>query len=68
LGNSKELANIVQDLHTNREKLRELIRLASISGRLYERDATMQRRIDLIKEYLKPAAELAASHELKLSR
>jgi glycosyltransferase involved in cell wall biosynthesis len=57
VGNWKELANIVKDLDKNREKLRELIQRASASGRLYERDATMQRRIDLIKEYLRPGAD-----------
>jgi glycosyltransferase involved in cell wall biosynthesis len=53
LGNWKELANIVQDLETNREKLRDLIRRASVSGRLYDRDATMQNRIDLINKHMK---------------
>jgi glycosyltransferase involved in cell wall biosynthesis len=55
VGDWKALANIVTELNKDREKLRELIRTASVSGRLYERDATMQRRIDLIKEYLGPA-------------
>jgi glycosyltransferase involved in cell wall biosynthesis len=54
MDNWKELANIVKALDKDRKRLRELIRLASASGRLYERDATMQRRIDLIKKYLKP--------------
>jgi hypothetical protein len=45
----------VKGLNKNREKLRKLIQDASTSGRLYERDATMQRRIDLIREYLGPA-------------
>jgi glycosyltransferase involved in cell wall biosynthesis len=56
LDNWNDLANLVKVLDKNREKLRELIQLASISGRLYERDATMQHRIDLIKEYVRPAA------------
>jgi glycosyltransferase involved in cell wall biosynthesis len=56
VGDWKALANIVTEINKDREKLRELIRMASASGRLYERDATMQRRIDLIKEYLRPAA------------
>jgi glycosyltransferase involved in cell wall biosynthesis len=57
-GDWKGLASIVQDLDTNREKLRELVRSASISGRIYERDATMQNRIDLIDKYLKPVTPL----------
>jgi glycosyltransferase involved in cell wall biosynthesis len=55
VGNWKELADRVKGLNKNREKLRKLIQDASTSGRLYERDATMQRRIDLIREYLGPA-------------
>jgi glycosyltransferase involved in cell wall biosynthesis len=54
VGDCDDLAKIVLDLDENRGKLRELIRLASASGRLYERDATMQRRIDLIKQYARP--------------
>jgi glycosyltransferase involved in cell wall biosynthesis len=57
VGNWKELVNLVKVLDKDREKLRKLIEYASASGRLYERDATMQRRIDLIKEYLIPPAE-----------
>ncbi len=63
VGNWKELADIVKSLDKNREKLRELIQMASVSGRLYERDATMRRRIDLIKEYLRPAASARSIHE-----
>jgi glycosyltransferase involved in cell wall biosynthesis len=49
VGDWMELARIVTTLDRDRERLRELIRQSSSSGRLYERDATMQRRIDLIK-------------------
>jgi glycosyltransferase involved in cell wall biosynthesis len=50
----EDLANIVRALDKDRNSLRDLIRLASASGRLYERDATMQRRIDLIKDQMNP--------------
>jgi glycosyltransferase involved in cell wall biosynthesis len=52
IGNWRELADIVRNLDRNRERLRDLTKLASLSGRLYERDATMQRRIDLMNECL----------------
>jgi glycosyltransferase involved in cell wall biosynthesis len=55
VGDWNGLAGIVQDLDKNRDKLRELVQLSSASGRLYERDATMQLRIDLIKRHLRPA-------------
>jgi glycosyltransferase involved in cell wall biosynthesis len=51
LGNWSELAEIVRDLDKDRAKLCELTKAASESGRLYERDTTMQRRIDLINQY-----------------
>jgi glycosyltransferase involved in cell wall biosynthesis len=51
LGDWRELAAIVRELDNDRDKLRDLIRSASASGRLYERDATMQHRIDLIRKY-----------------
>jgi glycosyltransferase involved in cell wall biosynthesis len=63
LGNWKELANIVQDLDKHRDKLRDLIRSASESGRLYERDAMMQHRIDLINEYARPASNAQPAAE-----
>ena len=53
VGHWKELADIIQNLNKNRDRVRELVQLASTSGRLYERDATAQRQVDLIKEYLK---------------
>jgi glycosyltransferase involved in cell wall biosynthesis len=53
LGEWKQLASIVRELDADRSKLGALIRSAEITGRLYERDATMQLRVDLIKEYLK---------------
>lgn len=54
VGNWKELAILVKALSENRAELRELIRCASASGRLFERDTTMQHRIDLIKRYCEP--------------
>jgi glycosyltransferase involved in cell wall biosynthesis len=66
LGDWKELAGIVRALDKDRDGLRELIRLASASGRLYERDAMMQHRIDLIKEYLNPA-NIRATPKVKYS-
>jgi glycosyltransferase involved in cell wall biosynthesis len=50
----ESLADIIRALDKDRNNLRELVRLASASGRLYERDATMQRRIDLIKDQMSP--------------
>jgi glycosyltransferase involved in cell wall biosynthesis len=60
LGDWKGLADIVWDLDKHRDKLRDLIRSASVSGRLYERDATMQYRVDLINKHLK-ATNIAPS-------
>lgn len=54
VGDWKGLAQIVKDLVSNREELRQLVQSASAAGRHYERDATMQHRIDLIKQYLRP--------------
>ena len=54
VGDWHALAAMVSDLAVDRRKVHDLIRAASLSGRLYERDATMQRRIDLIKQYLSP--------------
>ena len=54
VGNWKELADLVIHLNKNRQELREMVKLAGISGRVFERDVTMQHRIDLIKEHLKP--------------
>ena len=54
VGNWRGLAEIVRYLAKDRTRMRELVQSASASGRLYERDATMQRRIDLIKEFLRP--------------
>ena len=54
VGDWQALVEIVRQLTKDRVAVRELIRSASASGRLYERDATMQRRIDLIKKFLRP--------------
>jgi hypothetical protein len=61
LGEWEELAEIIQALDNDRDSLRKLIRSASASGRLHEREAAMQSRIDLIKEYLNPANGCASS-------
>lgn len=61
VGNWRELANIVRGLAEDRVKICELIRSASLSGRLYERDATMQRRIDLIRQYMNPPSSRDAA-------
>jgi glycosyltransferase involved in cell wall biosynthesis len=52
VGNWQELAKIVMELDKNRRKLGELIQLSRASGRLYERDSAMRRRVELIMEYL----------------
>lgn len=59
VGDWKNLVNIVKAIDQDRTKLRELIQSASISGRLFERDATMQQRIDLIRKYLGPAKSIS---------
>jgi hypothetical protein len=41
---------IIADLDNNQDGLREMIGQVRVSGRLFERDATMQDRIDLIKQ------------------
>jgi glycosyltransferase involved in cell wall biosynthesis len=64
LGNWKELADIIRVLDKDRDGLRKLIRLASMSGRLYERDTTMQHRIDLINEYMNPT-NIRTNHKVK---
>jgi glycosyltransferase involved in cell wall biosynthesis len=48
------LAGIIQHLDRNRNELRDLIRRAARSGRLYDREKMMQKRVDLIKKYLQP--------------
>jgi glycosyltransferase involved in cell wall biosynthesis len=52
VGDWKNLAEVVRGLARNREVLRELIRNASVSGRSLDRDTSMQRRIDLIKDHM----------------
>lgn len=49
VGDWKGLAKQVQGLAKDPKALRELIRQASLSGQLWDRDSMMQRRIDLIK-------------------
>ncbi|WP_426609732.1 glycosyltransferase [Bradyrhizobium sp. McL0616] len=50
VGDWQALARVVADLDKDRDMLRELVRQARVSGRLFERDATMQCRIDLMKQ------------------
>jgi glycosyltransferase involved in cell wall biosynthesis len=50
------LAEIVQDLEKNRGRLAELITQASVSGQAFDRDALMQKRMDLLKTHLIPLA------------
>jgi glycosyltransferase involved in cell wall biosynthesis len=52
IGDCQGLVEKVKRLNDNRQKIRALIKAAGDSGRLFERDATMQRRIDLIVRYL----------------
>jgi glycosyltransferase involved in cell wall biosynthesis len=57
IGDREGLTELVAGLAANRGRLKDLVRQASASGRLYERDATMRRRIDLIKSmgpYVEP--------------
>lgn len=49
VGDVNGLVDMVARLDQDRDRLKDLVRSASESGRLYSRDATMQRRIDLIK-------------------
>ena len=56
LGNWKELADIVQHLDRNRDKLRELIRSASTWGRSYDWHTHLRRRAVLIREMPTPGA------------
>jgi glycosyltransferase involved in cell wall biosynthesis len=52
VGDWQDLVTTLIKVDRDRKSLRKLVQSASASGRLYERDATMQRRIDLIKEYV----------------
>jgi glycosyltransferase involved in cell wall biosynthesis len=54
LSDWRALANLVKKLNDDRAALGKLIRSAAASGRLYERDATMRYRINLIKQHLRP--------------
>lgn len=51
VGDRRGLATAVRRLAQDPTVLRELIRSASLSGRLFDRDSLMQRRIDLIKQH-----------------
>jgi glycosyltransferase involved in cell wall biosynthesis len=51
VGDRRGLATAVRGLAQDPTALRELIRRASLSGRQFDRDSLMQRRIDLIKQH-----------------
>lgn len=48
MGNVKALADLVQDLDGDREKLAELVRSAARSGRDFDRDAALLKRVELV--------------------
>lgn len=52
VGDRRGLADVVRRLAQDPDALRQLIRNASLSGRLIDRDSLMQQRIDLIKEHV----------------
>jgi glycosyltransferase involved in cell wall biosynthesis len=52
VGDWKALANYLTTLASDPEALRDLITRSGQSGRLYDRDTAMQRRIDLIKQHM----------------
>ena len=54
LGDWKGLASIIIALDRDRAKLGALVEAAASSGKLLERNAAIQERIDLIKTYLTP--------------
>jgi len=56
LGDWHELAQIVLDLNKNRGKLRELIRMATTSGQIYDRHEQLRHRVALIRGIHDPAA------------
>jgi len=49
------LVKLIKNLDKNRGQLRELITHANATGRLYDREARLHDRMDLIKRYLVPA-------------
>lgn len=52
VGDWKKLAQIITSLDRDRPRLGRLIEAAAASGRLLDREAAIQTRIDLIKKYL----------------
>jgi glycosyltransferase involved in cell wall biosynthesis len=50
--NWKKLANLIVELNSDREKLKELIINAAISGQQFEEQSLYKNRSDLIKQYL----------------
>ena len=52
MGDWRALAKVIVSLDRNREGLVQLIEAASASGRLLDRDAAIQNRIELIKKHL----------------
>jgi glycosyltransferase involved in cell wall biosynthesis len=53
-GDWGKLAELIQQLDKSRGRLRELITQARTTGRLYDREASLRDRMDLIKKYLAP--------------
>lgn len=48
MGNVKALADLVQDLDSDREKLAELVTSAARSGQDFDRDAALLKRVELV--------------------
>ncbi len=51
-GDRGELVELIMHLDKSRARLRELISRANMTGRLYDREARLHDRMDLIKKYL----------------
>ena len=51
-GDVAGLANLVTDYAADRDKLKDLVRGAAASGRMLDRDAAINERIGLMKQYL----------------
>jgi glycosyltransferase involved in cell wall biosynthesis len=57
-GNHEALARLLVSLSSDRDTLSALIKAAALSGRQFERDAAMERRINLIRENIAPRERL----------
>ena len=67
VGDWKGLARIIKGIDNDRANLRDLICAASLSGRLYDRPAKLQERIELVKKYLKPSEKSTQSTNVRIS-